>query len=477
MNVSFHPAGWLWLLALPALLLLLASRRARPYRQVVSSHLLFRDLPDASSLGLRSARRAPPVSLLLSLLILAGLALAAAGPWLVPAGNARPLAVIVDGSASMAALAGGAGRRRIDTAREVALRLLRESDASSYRLVVASGQELRTAQAGPGESEPLEAALRDLSPGHGAAPLGSLTATAAALLASRGGGRVVVISDFAGSRLRPLEHTTDRVTLEAVAVGGPSVHRAVPSPAERPDGVVRLSIQVHADGPLPGELAAALPLFHRGDGETGVVHLFVGRLPQDLPPRWIFLPLREPGAGTPRPTGALDIVATDVDFLERFHPVLARPLVSPPPQPPRGATTLAVLGGETAVALHQAKDSVGIWWGIPLETTDLPSRGVLPLVLSGMLRRLAGDTHGVTAHAGLTPSPPPFAVTAESVLARADPAPRSLRGGILGLVLVLLVLEAGVRLRGGLRRSGVPRRARVGRELVGSEAGAGGGVR
>ncbi|MHC4165321.1 MAG: hypothetical protein ACYSUM_24745, partial [Planctomycetota bacterium] len=119
-------------------------------------------------------RSAAARSGLLGLLILTGLALAAAGPWLTRGPASPALAVIVDCSSSMGTADGPGGERRIDGAGREALSLLRAADGRPTRLLVLAGAGGSVVSAGPGETRLFEEALEGAPLVDGEPPLDTL---------------------------------------------------------------------------------------------------------------------------------------------------------------------------------------------------------------------------------------------------------------------------------------------------------------
>src|SRR5436190_23235041 len=100
--VFTHPLALLGLLALPALTAIYLLRN-RYRKQVVSSLLLWLEPNMPKEGGPRLDRLQTPLLFFLELLLLALLALAAAGPHLPAPQGGRPLVVVLDDSFSMLA--------------------------------------------------------------------------------------------------------------------------------------------------------------------------------------------------------------------------------------------------------------------------------------------------------------------------------------------------------------------------------------
>lgn len=523
--------AWLWLLVLPVLLLVIHMLGRNGRSLVVSSEMLWRELSRTPPRQRRLGRRPISLSLLAAVLILTALALAAAAPWRVRRKPPPALALILDRSWSMAAEMRPYGPRRIDVARDAARALLREESSAPFRLLILAGRETSAVSAASGEDEILEKALAAGEPAPGEGDLADVIAAAAAVVRSRGGGRVVVVSDFAGPRSSLPEVRDARVAVEAVSVGEPAPNVAVTSlvasAPSGPEGTIDVAATVRNGGPssvrptldaslegagpretldlgpgteatwsfpvrapkggllqvraLPGgalsaddarQLRLAEPLTLRVESERslppavaaaieafedlatprrggGPVTLFLERLPDRLPSRWIFLASHW-GSTRERtePAVALDLLDWDSELRDLADLVLVDPAALPPLPVPAGAMPLALAGGRPVVAVVDAPGSRGVWWGVPIEATNLSEGGVLPLVLSRMLRWLGTPRDRLVPEAALsgadlTPRPP---VGARDAAAIREGGFRSwpLRTSLLWIALVVAVTE-GVR--------------------------------
>jgi len=527
--VTFDSSAWLWLLLLPVLLFLIYLLTHRPQPLTVSSERLWRGFSGLSAQ--RRRPKLPPASaaLILGLLVLVGLALAAAGPWKVEEKPEPAIAVVVDLSPSMGVSEGSAGSRRIDLARQAALAILSEASATPYRLLLLAGGRVETVFSVPGDDSPFEAALSGSELSVHDVDLSRLTAAAAALVASKGGGRLTVISDFSGPRFRPPEFDEEEIALELVSVGHPAPNLALTSLAVSrlltPDGRVEAVATVRNAGSRPattsldatldgaglqqttltlaageratwsfrvvpgggqllevrmapgGALAGDDLLSHRlpgvyslrvqGDerpapsieaaveviaaGASGSrvstpVALYFDRLPDSLPARWLYIakPVRAP-AGTPRPV-ALDIVEPGGEFLQRYDPILVPDLAEMPlAEPPRGSIPLALVAGRPAIAWVGDSASQGVWCGVPLATSDLARRGLLPLFLGDLLDLLDGGPQidgRLLEDPDLSPQPPEGARDVAAVIDGARGRPVPLRRLGLKFVVLLVLAEA-----------------------------------
>jgi Aerotolerance regulator N-terminal/von Willebrand factor type A domain len=169
--VRFAHAEWLHLLWLAAPIAILFLVRRRPKVAEVSSLILWRSVlaEDMRHPWLGALRE--PFMLLLNLLLLALIALAAAGPERVEAGpGPKTWAVVIDGGVTMEARAGD-GRTRFDTARDRVREILaRVALIDRVILVLAGPTPVLLAPPGP-PGPRLAAALAEASPGAGPSDL------------------------------------------------------------------------------------------------------------------------------------------------------------------------------------------------------------------------------------------------------------------------------------------------------------------
>ena len=183
--------GLLWLLVVPALILLYMFRPAR-LRKPVSSLRLWRQLPQMERT--RSRLRRPPLSLLLILqaLALALGAFALAQPaFTAPAG--RAVVVILDASGSMQALDHGVSR--FDQARDEARKVAQGLSDRDHLTLLRAGANVTTACAACAPGDAVRS-IDALTPGAGRADMAGALAVAAGLgRQSSGAVEATVISD------------------------------------------------------------------------------------------------------------------------------------------------------------------------------------------------------------------------------------------------------------------------------------------
>lgn len=184
------PLALLGLLALPALAAIyLLHTRSRPL--AVSSLLLWTDARVAPDGGRRVDRTRLPLVFWLELVVLALLALAAAGPHLPATGGGRPLVVVLDDSFSMRAGAPDSPQQR---AKDALLDELRNRPRGSVRFVLAGDRPQVLGEAVTRKSE-AEALLDGWACRASAARLDS--AVALALLLGGDSSTVLVLTDRA----------------------------------------------------------------------------------------------------------------------------------------------------------------------------------------------------------------------------------------------------------------------------------------
>lgn len=242
--MHFTSPGWLSLISLAALLLVWSVLTRSSRVHVVSSERLWHGIPIGPSPSAFRLRPKWSSALFLAIAILAGLGIAAGAPWL---GGARPddaLAVLLDTSPSMAAASAEPGKttsrrpperepRRIDDAAREAASVLAGAAATPLRILVLAGHDVHVVSGSSGESGWYETALSGLEPSSDPGSFEDLVETAREVISSRGGGRVILISDFCGAP-RMLGSTDARrqeegalVHFEAVGVGTPSDNVAI----------------------------------------------------------------------------------------------------------------------------------------------------------------------------------------------------------------------------------------------------------
>lgn len=470
-GMRFVSPEWFWALLLLVALVLahLLAHRLRP--RLVSSELLWRGLAEDQP-ALRR-RLALPISLalLLGLAILTILILTATGPRIVEQTPDPAVAVILDCSPSMGVRTEPGGPPRLQQAAETAKSVLRRAVNCQYRVLILACDEFRTVHAGPGIMRPFEEVLSGVGVAEACRSLSLMVDAGTAFVRARGGGRVVVISDFAGVSGGLSIPDDDRVVVEAIHVGQNASNMAVTSLVisnlPNPDGTfdviasalnasdeartVRLSASVDGEPVLheyleikpyesrdwwfpvpssageflevridPGgalavddallrrlprkysiefekqnhlsrEVRAALSVLQRScaplQGEPLPVFLIEDVFPEVLPPRWIFLTgnTKTDISDEMKPGIVLDTTFLDRNMLEPYFPVIVEHSALPPAPLPDDSVPLALAAGIPAIALVERKDSRGVWCGVPLESTDLPGRGYLPMVLSEML--------------------------------------------------------------------------------------------
>jgi hypothetical protein len=407
--------AWLWQLVLPLLLLLLFLLQRRGRVHVVSSHLLWRGFSDSPH---RRRFALPPLdlALLLGLLILTGLALSAAGPWLTRGPASSALAVILDCSSSMATADGPGGERRIDTAGREALSLLRAADGRPTRLLVLAGAGGSVVSAGPGETGLFEEALEGPLLVDGEPPLDTLADSAAAVIRAAGGGRVVVISDFAGTP--PLAPDAwEGVRTDFVAVGDTAPNVAVTalvvSPLPARDGTLRATATIAGNAPLPERLwvEAEVEGGHRDEAT-----LEPGR---DGSIEWSFEFETRPGATlavSVRPGGAL----ADDDTLRVALPASTSFALGADVELPRAiAAALDVLGEpgrrfepQDEVTIYRGdppSESAARWIALPAVTRRAGGASITPggLDIFGPDGAFLEPFHPILVEPGLVPASAP----------------------------------------------------------------------
>jgi hypothetical protein len=220
MPLELRSPGGLWLLSLIIPLVVLYLLKVRRTRIVVSSTWLWtvaaRDLLARHPLR----RLVAQVPLILQILALALLALALARPAARGSGVAGDqLAIIVDSSASMGALAPD-GRPRMSAAREVAHQLIRSLAPGAQAMIVEAGRDARLAAPLDRDQRRLRSAIDSLEArdveGHLDAALSLATDRLRHL---PGTSRLVVITDE--SLAHPMALAGTSLPVETIKVGSP----------------------------------------------------------------------------------------------------------------------------------------------------------------------------------------------------------------------------------------------------------------
>jgi hypothetical protein len=228
-------AGALWLLLVPALILIYMLRPRR-LRMPVSSLRLWRALPEVERSRARLHR--PPLSLLLILqaiaLILGALALAQPA---LTAPEGRLSVIVVDASGTMQATSGG--QSRFDAARDRARQIASELGSQDHVTLLRAGASATTECSECDRAE-VERALDAMRPGAGKADIaGALDAAAGLARKSEGGALpVTIISDGAFDSASLGDLSALPLSLSFVRVGEPVNNVAVAALSVRrpPDG-------------------------------------------------------------------------------------------------------------------------------------------------------------------------------------------------------------------------------------------------
>lgn len=279
------PLGLLGLLALPAILALhLFKRRYRP--KIVSALFLWGDGQSAPTSGRNREPLKRNLSLLLELLAALLLTLALAGPRLKSPGSAEHLVLVLDGTASMQAIAPD-DLSALDRAREVALTAIDGVGSDGRVTIIRSGPE-PTLIAGP-LAFPAEAkdALGALECTHPSADAGAAFDLATEIAR---GADILYLTDQ--PRTADSAPQDVRVQGVGVALGNVGIVSALRSPEGTDNGteLLRLAIRSFSSSTESREItirsldASADPLFQRpvslaaGAGETVQI-----QLPQGTP--------------------------------------------------------------------------------------------------------------------------------------------------------------------------------------------------
>lgn len=259
--MTFANPGWLWLMALAIPLVLFHLRMRRKVRVVVPSLLLF-DPATLAGAPPRAAGVLPRdlLGLLLEIAALACLSVGAAGPETEgPAAGSRPLAIVLDASAST--MAGG----RFEEERALARRTLEGVGPETPVTILLAAGEPRVLATAAEPRDRSEAALASAAPRMA----GSGGLAAAADLAARSGAEVLVLTDGCDRDAPALAARSD---VRVVSVGVPERNRALVGLALdlRRDGRHSLFVRILGeDGKVREEdRSAALR-----DGATGTVRV------------------------------------------------------------------------------------------------------------------------------------------------------------------------------------------------------------
>jgi hypothetical protein len=242
-------------------------------------------------------------------------------------------------------------------------------------------------------------------------------------------------------------------------------------------GPVDLEVaQAAALDPALGATIESLAAFGVIAPGHATVTLLRGSLPNPPPRRFILLASGPPPeTRLPRPAVALDFIDRHAPFLEAADPVYVDAAAFPPPPMPPGAVPVALVAGKPAVAVIDEADRRGIWWGIPLEGSNLAEEGRLPLVFAAMLRWLnegpdpsrtaTSSSETISDETDLVPRPPEGARAAEIVAKEPPAGSWPLRRPLLWLALVLVAAEGVRRALSGAAARG-PSWARGARDSV-----------
>lgn len=265
--IRFLSPGFAWALAAPAVVVILYMLRRKHVQQQVPSVFLWqRSVRDyAANRPLRRLMK----TLLFLLQLLAALALAFAlmRP-VIPGSAAGNSVMIFDISGSMQAENGG--RTRLETAKEKAVKLIREMPAEEKITVITAGDEAKRLVL-DGDRETAEQAVMSIRCGRGGADFHKAMKLAEALMDSEEDGRktaaVTVFSD--ALRLSDLNAEDGKTAVAVVNVGEPAENRAIYSlTAEKGKAYARIAnyggdcsvtVVCEADGTVCGASTADIP--------------------------------------------------------------------------------------------------------------------------------------------------------------------------------------------------------------------------
>ena len=217
-------AGWLGLLGLLIPLTLLYVLKARRVRQRVASTWLWVEVQRELAARSPFKRLVPQLPLFLQLLALTAFALAAARP--ATSGKATSgehVAILIDTSASMAAVDGG--KVRLDEAKRVAHDIVSALGPGSDAMILDAGREPRLVMAPDRDRRRMHAALDELTVREVEGDLAASLALAVQRLAQGGGSRrIYVVTD--GALARPVSLRA-AVPVEVIRVGAPMDNAAI----------------------------------------------------------------------------------------------------------------------------------------------------------------------------------------------------------------------------------------------------------
>ncbi len=257
MSLAFAAPAFLWLLAALPLVVVLHFLRARTRRLDVSALFLWQQ---ARELAERRRRFSPTWSLLLQLLAVTLAALALAQPDLRLEGL-PDLVVVIDASASMAAV--DPEGARLERARDAVMALAAEAGRVA---LVRAGLEPRLALAFTDDRAALEAALDDFAVADRNADLERALALAFDLTRQRDGeaGRVALVSDDPGPARADVTRVDVAGSGENIGIIGfdLGIQQAFVAVASNAVGPRSVGVELHQDGAL---LASSELLVPSGD--------------------------------------------------------------------------------------------------------------------------------------------------------------------------------------------------------------------
>lgn len=280
MSLAFAAPAFLWLLAALPLVVVLHFLRARTRRLDVSALFLWQQ---ARELAERRRRFSPTWSLLLQLLAVTLAALALAQPDLRLEGP-PDLVVVIDASASMAAV--DPEGARLERAREAVMELAAEAGRVA---LVRAGLEPRLALAFTDDRAALEAALADVAAADRSADLERALALAFDLARQRDGeaGRVALVSDDPGPARADVTRVDVAGSGENIGIIGfdLGIQQAFVAVASNAVGPRSVGVELHQNGALLASSELLVPSGDQAsvtfpiDVSTGVVEARLVGLP------------------------------------------------------------------------------------------------------------------------------------------------------------------------------------------------------
>lgn len=229
-------AAWTWpwvlgtLAAASALVVVIHLLRLRRRKLEVPFLPLFEEALGDASAAKKVDWLRRLLALLLSLAIVASLALSLGDPRFGTDDDGRAVIVLVDASLSMEARAGDT--TRLEEARDAARRLVRSLGRHDEAAIVAVGEAPLPLTPLTPDVETLDHAIASIPRGRGAADFDAALSLAFDMLAGRSKGEIVVVSDF--SRIDVAARTIpDHIRLYGLPVGGASENLAIEAFATR----------------------------------------------------------------------------------------------------------------------------------------------------------------------------------------------------------------------------------------------------